>query len=298
VSSSTPGAAIVTAHAPGSATITATAEGRSANLPVTVTTAPKLTGFSRTPATVDVTSAPGTVEFTVSATDAGPGMKEVIVFLDPPARDRFWTCRATTPASGTPRDGVWKCTITVPQGAEAGTWIISQITFIDQANTQIAIGYNKLGSGGYPWTVIVKNSGPPATRPVVTGLSLSPTTVDITNSNRTVDFTVSANASAGVSRIHVYANNGSYGLMCEGSTLVGGTAADGTWKCPLTVPMTSPTGTWTFGVSVTDTAGNVRSYDSVALRNAGLPGSFVVTRSSADGTMRRSPSRAAPRPKN
>ncbi len=290
--------ATVTGLAHGRATITASVEGRSASTLVTVTTAPKLTGLSRTPATVDVTSAPGPVEFAVSATDVGPGVKEVVVYLASPARDRFWTCRVTAPASGTPRDGVWKCTITVPQGADAGTWMIDQITLYDQANTQIVIGFDKLGLAGYPWTVIVKNSGPPPTRPVVTGLSLSPTTVDITHSNRTVDFTVSASASAGVSRIHVYANNGSYSLVCEGSTLVGGTAADGTWKCPVTVSMTSPTGTWTFGVEVTDNAGNQRRYDSAALRTAGFPGSFVVTRSPADATVRRSPSRAAPRPGN
>lgn len=302
VSSSSPNAALVTPLAVGEATITASSEGRSATLRVNVTTAPRLTGFSRTPASVDVTSAPATVEFTVSATDAGPGMKEVIVFLDPPERNRFWTCRATAPSSGTPHNGVWKCTITVPQGAEAGTWIISQITFIDQADTQIAIGYDKLGSGGYPWTVIVKNSGPPATRPVITGLSLSPTTVDITHSNGRVDFMVSANASAGVSNVYVNASlpagGTTYGLWCEDSTLVGGSAADGTWKCPLSVPMTSPAGTWKVGITIVDSAGNSRGYDSAALQNAGLPSTFVVTRSSADRRVRGSPARSTPRPRN
>jgi hypothetical protein len=281
VSSLAPNAGQVTGLTVGETTITATAEGRSASVVVTVTTAPKLTGFSRTPASVDVTSAPGAVEFTVSATDAGPGVRAVSVSVDPPtAGSRYWSCTTTSPWSGTPGNGVWKCTITVPQGAEAGTWKVTQVGLVDQAGTFVSTGAHDLVARGYPSTVTVKNSGPPATRPVMTGLSISPATVDVASASGVVEFTVTANASAGVSNVYVDAlltvGEVTFGHGCRTFTLVGGTAANGTWKCRLTVPTTMVAGTWRVGITIADNAGNSRGYDSAALQAAGFPSSFVV----------------------
>ncbi|MET0397141.1 MAG: Ig-like domain-containing protein [Longimicrobiaceae bacterium] len=277
VSSLAPNAGQVTGLALGETTITATSEGRSASVVVTVTTAPKLTGFSRTPASVDVTSAPGVVEFTVSATDAGPGVRAVTVSVDPPTLGgRYWSCTTTSPWSGTPRNGVWKCTITVPQGAEAGTWKIIQIDLTDEAGTYAPAYDYHLAARGYPTTVTVKNSGPPPTRPVMTGLSISPTTVDVANADGVVEFTLSANASAGIGTIYVIAFQGDVVLGCPTVTLVGGTAANGTWKCRLTVRKADAAGTWQVGITIGDNAGYTRLYSSAALQAAGFPSSFVV----------------------
>jgi hypothetical protein len=301
VTSTSPAFASVTGLAAGRATITGSVEGRTASIAVTVLGAPKLTGFSRSPATVDVTSAAATVEFAVTATDAGSGVRSVGVSFSSPRQTRRLSCGASAPSSGTPASGVWKCSVTVPRGVDAETWFVGGVTLAG-ADGQTYVSGEQLAARGYPTSVTVTNSGPVATRPTLTSLSFSPATVDVTHANGRIEFTLSANASAGLNSVSAGAgrevDGTGYSVGCGPSTLVSGTAASGTWKCSLSVPMNYSAGTWSVWVGLTDNTGSSRSYDAEALRTAGFASSFVVTRSSADGTARRSPSRAAPRPGN
>jgi hypothetical protein len=275
--------ASVSPLAAGRATITATSEGRSGSFTLTVVPGPKLTGFARTPASVDVTSAAAAVEFTVSATDPGPGLRQVYVTLRTEAGRTIGGCEADSPASGSRTNGVWKCTHTIGPGAEPGTWVVSTVGLLGSFGTQSSYyGPEKLGPAGYPWTVIVNNSGPLATQPAVTGLSLAPATVDVTHSSATLDVRITAAASAGVRSVSVSARHGSgsgFVFACTEATLVGGTDTNGTWKCPLQLPTVAAPGTWTITtVWVSDRAGNGRSYSAAELAAMGLPTTFQVTR--------------------
>lgn len=278
-----PGIVLVTPLAPGTTTITASAEGRSASLVATVTPGPRLKGLTLTPASVDVTSAPATVEFTIAATDAGPGIADAGVDLEVPAGgSRSWGCRASTPASGTPADGVWKCSVTLPQGMTVGNMSIRYLVFTNRQGMQVAIPGYQVEQAGFPITVAIRNSAVPVARPVLTGLTFSPATVDVTRSHGLIEFMATVSAGADVRSVVVMASNSPYGIACEKSTLVSGTARSGTWKCPLQVPMSVPAGTWSVGVSIGDHSGGGRAYDSAMLQAAGFPGTFVVTRASAD----------------
>jgi hypothetical protein len=159
---------------------------------------------------------------------------------------------------------------------------VNQVALVSSGGMQINYGPEKLGPAGFPWTVIVNNSGPLATQPAVTGLSLAPATVDVTHSSATLDVRITAAASAGVRSVSVSARHGSgsgFVFACTEATLVGGTDTNGTWKCPLQLPTVAAPGTWTITtVWVSDRAGNGRSYSAAELAAMGLPTTFQVTR--------------------
>lgn len=272
---------LVSPLAVGRAVISATSEGRSGSFTLTVVPASKLTAFARTPASVDVTSAPATVEFTFTATDPGPGLRMIFIVLRTEAGRSIGSCQADAPVSGSRTDGVWKCSITIMPGVEPGTWVVNQVALVGSGDA-ISYSSSRLGAAGFPWTVIVKNSGPLATQPVVTGLSLAPGTVDVAKSDATLDVMISAAASAGVRTVHVSAIHSSrsgFYLTCSEVTLVAGSGTNGTWKCPLRVPTTATPGTWTLTtVGVSDSAGNGRGYSDADLAAMGLPNTFQVTR--------------------
>ncbi|HEV2733705.1 MAG TPA: Ig-like domain-containing protein, partial [Longimicrobiaceae bacterium] len=115
----------------GQVTITAAAAGKPGQSVVTVVPAqdavpPSLTGLSFTPAAVDVTSADARIEFTVTATDAGSGVKGVNVALWRP-NINAWAprCESVALVSGTSASGTWKCTLTIVRGSEAGTYRVN-----------------------------------------------------------------------------------------------------------------------------------------------------------------------------
>lgn len=118
---------VVTGVAVGSATVTATSGGKSGSTTVSVadTKAPTLLGLTLTPSTVNVRTAPAQVTVSAQLSD-GSGITQFDVQLTPPSADaaKVLTCTSTTPTSGSPTNGTFSCTLTIPQGAEAGTWTL------------------------------------------------------------------------------------------------------------------------------------------------------------------------------
>ena len=63
----------------------------------------------------------------------------------------------------------------------------------------------------------------------------------------------------------------------DASSLVSGTASDGTFEATITVPRFSPQGTWTVRVVLADNAGNEEAWTSQELIAATFPGGFDQT---------------------
>lgn len=85
--------------------------------------------LSISPDTVDVSTGAAQSTIAVRVTDDRPGfgMSYVLAFFFTPARSgSMFTTLAQV--SGSPMDGVWEGTITVPQDAEAGSWELFQLT--------------------------------------------------------------------------------------------------------------------------------------------------------------------------
>jgi len=86
---------------------------------------PELVDFDFNPKRVDVTSAPANVVCEVTLTDPS-GVDEVTCFSRGPSYQHH-SCRANSPSSGDIYDGVWSCTVTIPQGEEPGLWYVRPI---------------------------------------------------------------------------------------------------------------------------------------------------------------------------
>ncbi|MDQ4079747.1 MAG: hypothetical protein M3125_03240 [Gemmatimonadota bacterium] len=116
-----------------------------------------------TPDTVTVESGPATVMVTLRATDDrtafGLEYASVQFFSPPDAPPAGWLLPLTL-VSGTPADGVWQGSITVPQGTHAGDWEIIRVNLgwgCGGAN-RVELTGPKLTSLGLPLTVHVKSA--------------------------------------------------------------------------------------------------------------------------------------------
>ncbi|HEX7239867.1 MAG TPA: Ig-like domain-containing protein, partial [Longimicrobiaceae bacterium] len=152
-------AGVVTGVAAGTATITATSEGKSGTATVTVTpadtTAPTVSGFSRTPSTVDVSDGPATVTFTLTLADAGSGVDSATVSLRSPSGEISRTCASGAPATGTRASGTFTCTVELAKKTEAGTWTIVRVEARDRTGNVRQMATAAMQAAGFPTTVTV-----------------------------------------------------------------------------------------------------------------------------------------------
>lgn len=287
---------MVRGKALGKATITATSEGKSASAEVNVTTdertPPRLVAFSFSPGQIDVTTGPASLEITIHATDGGLGVSHVgVVFqqADPvTAVGCFGGMYGNGKiVSGTPEDGVWKCTATFPRGAAAGVWTVAHVALLDGANNQTISNTFTLAAAGLPTTVTVVNTAPPETPPALTGLSFSPASVNVGDADATVEITVAGTASSGVHQMQIDMGSarGSLTRTCFTTTPASGTARAGTWKCPIIIPHRAPGGAWNvIDVRLTDSVGHTTLLTPPQLAALGLPTSFQVVSPNEDLT--------------
>jgi hypothetical protein len=258
-------------------------------------TAPRLAGLTFSPAEVDVTAAARIVRFLVRATDGGSGVGDFVVGFQGPSPELGASCWGPSSGngvldSGTPEDGVWTCTATIPKGAAAGTWTLAAVILVDVAGNQAGYTLTDLVNAGLPTLLEVVNTAPPPAPPVLTGLSLAPVPVNVGAGDAAVEFTFTATAEAGVHEVHATigptrGESASFvDRSCSATTPAGGTSRAGTWRCSISIPRDAPGGTWLVSTWVADSAGNTTSYTSPQLVDRGLPGSFPVVSPNEDVT--------------
>jgi hypothetical protein len=278
----------VTGRAVGTATLTATVEGKSGKSVVTVLTAPdstppKLKGFTATPASVDVTSADARVDFTLSIEDGPSSVADVQVGLSHTPTTANTACYAYDPVSGTRQAGVWKCTATIGKGALAGTWKY-QVYLRDAAGNYTFYYRQDLRAAGFADSLVVTNSAP-AAPPRLTGLSVSPSAVDVSESAAAVDILISATASLGFTYLYAALRGErqtQYG-SCEVRVPASDTTTSQTWKCRLTIPKSAGGGVGEVNtIGIVDRAGTQRWYESAELKTLGFLSTLRVTSNTED----------------
>jgi uncharacterized protein YjdB len=254
------------------------------------TQAPVLTGMSFTPNAVDVTTGARSVDFTFTATDGGTGVQGIEVYLNAPANPDGSTgasrsCYASTLSAGTRANGTFRCTVTFPQGSAAGQWSVGIVYAGDAISNRRSYSEAALAAAGYP-TKIQVTSVADTQAPTLTGMSFTPSSIDVSTGARTVDFTFTAtDAGSGVQGIEVYLNgpanpDGSIGpsRSCYASALSAGTRANGTFRCTVTFPQGSAAGQWSVGIVYAgDALNNRRPYSEAALAAAGYATKIQVT---------------------
>ena len=232
---------VVTAKAAGSVSITATAEGKSAASSITVTLAP-VQSVVVAPSTVSVL--PGqTTQLTATVSDAAG--------LPLTGRIVSWTTSDAT-----------KATV-------SGTGLVTGVAY--GSVTIQATSEGKTGNA----TVKVTDT----TSPILVGLTISPSTADVTTGAKTVTATAHIVDAGGSGTLQfalvATAPHGAF-ASCTTRVLVSGTAADGTWSCPISIPAGAEPGNWQLLILVTDVASNSRSYSAADLNAGGLPSTFAV----------------------
>ena len=275
---------LVTGVSYGQVTITATSEEKSGSATVKVGdgTAPVLAGLTITPSPVDVTSSDKIVTFTARLTDAGGSGAAQFALTATAPDGPFASCVSTTLDSGTTADGFWKCSITIPVGADPGDWqllvLVSDAGFASRT-------YNSTELAAVPLPNsfrVVSNWD--MTPPVFHSLTV-PSTVSLASGAQTV--TVTANLTdnrSGVARFDFAATSPSGRQVgCSAEAPASGDILNGTWSCSFTIPSDAEAGSWAITVRATDRAFRYQTYGPqpsgppIAFP-AGYPTTITVTR--------------------
>jgi hypothetical protein len=245
------------------------------------TEAPVVAGLAFTPAAVDVSAGPAPVEFTVRITDAGSGTRELQLRLLGPVAGQQQSCAASSRASGTPADGVWKCTASIPRGSAPGEWYVGQLQVEDEARNRRTYSREMLQAAGFPTAIAVSSPATDVTAPVLTGFTITPSAVNVADGAKTVEFAATAtDAGSGYAKLDVLLLEPAVvGRVCVSQAIVGGSPQDGTMKCAVSIPGTVVPGTqYVDSVTLYDATGNGRTYSRAQLQAAGFPTDLAVTR--------------------
>lgn len=261
-------------------------------------------------ATYDVRSGARDVVVSARVVDTQSGTARVSLCLNKPADGHYAIipCRASTMVSGTPRDGVWRSTVTIPAGDTGGDWNVSVETidkahaagigssghqwvgpdlwrwWTDDGTRQAAEWAHQLPSGQGRFTVLgTFDSNPPS----ITSATLTPDHVDTLSAAARVTVRVHAVDVEGVTAVTYYlttrANDGSEPRIVSAElTLTSGTARDGDWTGSVTIPQGTPPDVYVSQALITDTR-HYGSYSGASSPFAGtsgqlpLPGDPTVT---------------------
>ena len=96
-------------------------------------TAPKLLELTLDPTEIDVSAGPATISVTMRVSDDLSGILRVQIDFESPSMDRELTMYKTWPFEEPPLGGVHMSMLTVPQGAESGSWTVKWVYIRDEA---------------------------------------------------------------------------------------------------------------------------------------------------------------------
>ena len=206
-------------------------------------TPPELVDFSISPTTVDVSQTSQVVTVTMHITDDESGVVSPNVTAGSDRNSASTGFASVRLVSGDNLDGIWEATLTVPHGTTSGDWSVSLFPLRDNAENSGSFGPpSKFDSS---FTVI--SDAEDLTPPELVDFSISPTTVDVSQTSQVVTVTmhitddesgvVSPNVTAGSDR-----NSASTGFASV--RLVSGDNLDGIWEATLTVPQGTTSGDW------------------------------------------------------
>jgi hypothetical protein len=114
--------------------------------------------------------------------------------------------------------------------------------------------------------------------PNLIGLSISPQTVDVSNSAQTVNITLELTDNiSGVANVIPTITFPNGNAFNQGATLSSGTNLNGIWTLSITIPQGSYPGTaYVFSIFITDVVGNNVTYSFNSLINLGLDPDFEI----------------------
>ena len=186
---------------------------------------PVLLAVSFSPATVDVSRGPAETLLTLHVTDEGSGTEWVYVDLQSPGATHFAGCdEPPVLAAGTPHDGSWTCTATLPGGGPSGEWRIGLAQLFDASGGE---SFSFPGARLAPLTVEggMDGAGRIAQSQSAHIPSLAKGGAEVWIAPRTVVASDAERMRPGRGRLAYAAADGTAGILARCSALVGWVAA-------------------------------------------------------------------------
>jgi subtilisin-like proprotein convertase family protein len=260
-------------------------------------TPPVLRDLSFAPASVDTSTGPKTITVRARLTDAGVGVAgegynrgATEARFQSPSGNQIVDAILYKLVSGDAFDGTYEWTMTVPAGAESGTWTLQYVAPTDKVGNRANLTTTALAAAGFPTTFTQTGSGD-NTAPTLREFSFTPTSVDTSTGPKTI--TVRARLTdAGVGVAGEGYNHGATEARFQSPSgqivdailykLISGDIHDGIYEWTMTVPAGAEEGTWTLQyVAPTDKVGNRTYLNTAALAAAGFATTFEVVDTSS-----------------
>jgi Ca2+-binding RTX toxin-like protein len=244
------------------------------------TDAPQLEQVTIFPGSIDTSSGPEDVTFTLELADAVTGIDAAASEVALAAPNG--TPRGSAPlelVAGTQHDGTFEATISVPHYAPEGAWTAG-LLLADNAGNEEAWSAQELAGAGFPASFDQEGSGDEEA-PELATFSIAPGSFETSGASQDVTFTLGvtddlAGLDLAGSRVEVFSPLGEP-RGSDTLSLVSGTFTNGTFEAVVTVPRYSPQGAWTVSVLLSDNAGNEQPWSSQELAAASFPGGFNQT---------------------
>ncbi len=245
------------------------------------TAGPVLTLLTLDKTSVNTTTAAQNVVCTMNVNDSPAGVASatcLVQYVDlvNPGVVQTQSCNSTTPSAGTPQNGTYTCTITMPRYSDAGLWN-TQATFEDAVTNSSTYSWFQMPPGSTMNLSVT--SDPDVIAPAFGTVTLNPTTVNVSSASQNVTCSMPlTDAKSGVSSASCFlqapSTSSTQAQGCTATAPSSGTRNNGTFSCTITMPRYSDAGTWTTLVLASDAVGN-RS-------NGTPPATLTVTASPED----------------
>jgi hypothetical protein len=244
---------------------------------------PVVTALSFTPKIIDTSSAPATVTVKATITDNLSGLASASIGFRSPD-GRFTTGHTTLiKTSGTATNGTYEGVVNFPRYVERGIWNVSTFNLVDNVGNESVLVPGHLEVKGFPGAVVVEGAVEDAEPPSVTGLTITPSSVNTTAAPQTVTVkgTLTDNLSGVASAtIQFQSPNGKQFTSKVALSKASGTELSGTWEASVPFERFIQSGTWKVNSLVlSDNVGNEAKLTAAQLEAKALPASVAVTSS-------------------
>jgi IPT/TIG domain len=242
--------------------------------------APQIVGLVLNPSTVNTTGSSQTVTITAHITDNLSGMQSGFIVFRSPSGRHATEVASFSKVSGEETDGMWEAKVTFKHYTEPGAWKVAQLHMQDDVENGVTLGPRRLASKGLAETVqveSVEDEEPPA----LAGLSISPSSVNVTSSSQTVAVTahVTDNLSGFNHGFVTFESPNGKQVTGEASfTKVSGSETNGSYEAIVTFEQFIQSGTWKVrALRLVDNVGNATELTAAQISGKGLPSTVGVT---------------------
>jgi hypothetical protein len=241
---------------------------------------PQITSLSFSSSTINATTSSAVLTVTAHITDDLSGMNNGSVAFRSPNGKHLTETAPFVKVSGTETNGIWEAKVTFKQYIEPGPWKLAALHLQDNVENGITLGARRLAARGLP-NIVQVESVQDEEPPVLAGLSISPSLVNVTASSQTVAVTAHITDNlAGFNHGSItFESPNTNQVTAEATfTKLSGTETDGMYEATVTFNQFIQSGTWKVrSLRLVDNVANVAELSAAALQAKSMPNSVSVT---------------------